>query len=175
MRSEKIQMVQEVMTLVADKPVILVTYKGLSANVFNDFRAKLSEAPLSADCRVVPNRLLRVAAEQLGLTSLAEVELTGDTALISCTGDAAALAKAVRDLSKGLGQVKVKLGHLDGTVLSEAEVQVLADLPSREILLAQLLGLLEAPATQLVRALNASAAKIVYALNDYYNKQNQPA
>lgn len=175
MRSEKIQMVQEVMELVSDKPVILITYQGLSANAFNVFRAKLSEAPLSADCRVVPNRLLRVAAEQLGLTSLAGVELSGDTALISSSGDAVALAKAVRDLSKGLAPIKVKLGHLEGTVLSADEVQVLADLPSREILLSQLLGLLQAPATQLVRVLNASAAKIVYALNDYYHKQNQPA
>ena len=107
MRSEKIQMVQEVMELVSDKPVILITYQGLSANAFNVFRAKLSEAPLSADCRVVPNRLLRVAAEQLGLTSLAGVELSGDTALISSSGDAVALAKAVRDLSKGLAPIKV--------------------------------------------------------------------
>ena len=86
-----------------------------------------------------------------------------------------ALAKAVREFAKGRDQVKVKLAVVEGTLLSEADTYALADLPAREVLLAQLLGLLQAPAGQLVRVLNAKVASIVYVLNDYCTKKGQVA
>ncbi|HPY91585.1 MAG TPA: 50S ribosomal protein L10, partial [Lentisphaeria bacterium] len=173
MRSEKKQMVQEVMGLIDNRPVILITYKGLKANVFNAFRAKLSEPSINAACRVVPNTLLRIAAKQLGMDALANTPLAGDTALISGAGDPVALAKAVREFAKGREEVKVKLSVVEGALLSEADTYALADLPSREVLLAQVLGLLQAPAGQLVRVLNAKVASIVYVLNDYCTKKGQ--
>jgi large subunit ribosomal protein L10 len=168
-------MVQEVMDLINGKPIILITYQGLTANVFNAFRAKLTEPSINGVCRVVPNTLLRVAAGQLGMDALANTPLAGDTALISGSGDPVALAKAVREFAKGRDQVKVKLAVVEGTLLSEADTYALADLPAREVLLAQLLGLLQAPAGQLVRVLNAKVASIVYVLNDYCTKKGQVA
>ncbi|MGI6354929.1 MAG: 50S ribosomal protein L10 [Lentisphaerae bacterium] len=175
MRPEKKQMVQEVMGLIDNRPFILITYKGLKANVFNAFRAKLSEPSLNAACRVVPNTLLRIAAKQVGLDALADTAITGDTALISGSDDPVALAKAVREFAKGREEVKVKLSVVEGAMLSEADTYALADLPSREVLLAQVLGLLQAPAGQLARVLNAKVASIVYVLNDYCTKKGQVA
>ncbi len=175
MRSEKTQMVQEVMDLINRKPIILITYKGLTANVFNAFRAKLAEPSLNAVCRVVPNTLLRVAAGQLGMDALANTPLAGDTALVSGAGDPVALAKAVREFAKGRDQVKIKLSVVEGSLLSEADTYALADLPPREVLLAQVLGLLQAPAQQLVRVLNAKVASIVYVLKAYGDKQTKAA
>lgn len=163
------------MDLINRKPIILITYNGLTANVFNAFRTKLSDPSINAVCRVVPNTLLRVAAGQLGMDALANTTITGDTALISGSGDPVVLAKTVRDFAKGRDQVKIKLSVVEGSLLSEADTYALADLPSREVLLAQLLGLLQAPASQLVRVLNAKVASIVYVLNDYCTKKGQVA
>ena len=89
--------------------------------------------------------------------------------------DAVQMAKLVREFAKSKEQVKVKCGMLDGNLLKPAEVDALADLPSREVLLAQLLGLLQAPGSQLVRVLNAKVASIVYVLDAYCKSKEQVA
>jgi large subunit ribosomal protein L10 len=123
----------------------------------------------------VPNTLVKKAAEKLGLENLAGVELSGDTALVSGSCDAVQIAKLVREFAKAKEQVKVKYGVLDGNLLTPADVDALADLPSREVLLAQLLGLLQAPGSQLVRVLNAKVASIVYVLDAYCKSKEQVA
>ena len=72
-------------------------------------------------------------------------------------------------------KVTIKLGWLDGQLLSSADVVALADLPPREALLGQLLGLLQAPAGQLVRVLNAKLSSVVYVLNAFLQKKEQAA
>ncbi|MDD3953155.1 MAG: 50S ribosomal protein L10 [Lentisphaeria bacterium] len=174
MRAEKVQIVQEIKGLIESKPFILISYKGLSAAVLSSFRTKLSA--FGAECHIVPNKLLLCAAKELGLDSVAAVELSGDTAMVSGSCDPVALARAVRDFVKELKEkVTVKWGFIEGTLVSAEEVQALADLPSREVMLAQLLGLLEAPAGQLVRVLNAKVSSIVYVLNAFLSKKEQAA
>lgn len=171
LRAEKIQLGQMIEGLLKDRPAILISYQGLTANVFNEFRGKL--AAVNAECHVVQNTLVKKAAEHLGLAGLANAELDHDTALISGDCDAVAMAKAVREFAKGKDQVKVKYGVLDGNLLSDKDVEALADLPSREVLLAQLLGLLQAPGSQLVRVLNAKIASIVYVLDAIAKKKEE--
>ena len=173
MRAEKQQMVAAVSAMLKDRPAILISYQGLTANVFNEFRGKLTA--IGAECHVVPNTLVKKAAEKLGLENLANVELTGDTALVSGSCDAVQIAKLVREFAKSKEQVKVKYGVLDGSLLTPADVDALADLPSREVLLAQVLGLLQAPGSQLVRVLNAKVASIVYVLDAYCKSKEQVA
>ena len=173
MRAEKQQMVAAVSAMLKDRPAILISYQGLTANVFNEFRGKLTA--IGGECHVVPNTLVKKAAEKLGLENLAGVELSGDTALVSGSCDAVQIAKLVREFAKAKEQVKVKYGVLDGSLLTPADVDALADLPSREVLLAQLLGLLQAPGSQLVRVLNAKVASIVYVLDAYCKSKEQVA
>jgi large subunit ribosomal protein L10 len=173
MRAEKTQMVQSLKTLLSGRPVVLINYKGLKANVFNEFRGKL--ASIGAECHVVPNTLLSIAARELELTALAEADMSGDTALISGDCDVVAMVKTLLDFAKGKSPLAVKFSYVEGALLDEQDTRALADLPSREILLSQLLGVLQAPGSQLVRVLNAKVASIVYVLDAFCKKNEQVA
>ena len=151
---------------------ILVTYQGLKANVLNEFRGIIASEKVGGKCRVVQNTLIKKAAAQLGLTGLAEAEIHGDTALV--TGpDPVALAKAIKEFAKGKEQMKVKMGFVENQLLDAQGVAALADLPSREVLLGQILGLLNAPASGIARALNAGVAQILYVLNAISAKKEE--
>jgi len=172
MRAEKKQLVADIATLLTSSDhVFLVSYKGLKVAEFSDFRQGL--AKVGAECHVVSNRLLRKAAAAHDLSVLAEAELAGDSAMISGGDDAVAVARAVRDFAKGHEPVSLKLGALEGRLLRPTEVEELAALPSREILLAQLLGVLQAPARNLAGVLYAKTASVVYALQAYMDKKPQ--
>ena len=179
MRAEKLQMLEVAKGLIQGKPVFLFGFRALTVADFMAFRAKLET--LNAECHVVKNSLIRKAAEALGMDALAKVEIQGSTVLVSGSGDPVAMAKAVTDLIKDTidaekkPKVAIKLGYLDGQLLSADDVKQLAELPPREVLLAQLLGLLQAPASQLVRVLNAKLSSVVYVLNAFLNKKEQAA
>jgi len=170
MRSEKIQMVNDIGSILKDSDfVFLITYKGLTVADFAEFRGNLAEA--NADCLVLKNRLIRKAAEQVGLDEFAKMDLTGDTAVVSGKGDAGAIAKVISTFGKKCDAVAPKSGLLDGEILSESDVKEIASLPPREVLLAQLLGVLEAPSRNLVGVLNTKATEILNILNAYKNSK----
>ncbi len=172
MRAEKKQLVRDIGKLLESSDhVFFVGYKGLKVKQFSELRASLNK--VGAECHVVPNRLVRKAAEFTGLTGLADQELTEDNAMISGGSDTVAVAKVLRDFTRGNDKVTVKLGSLSGRVLNVADIQELALLPSREVILAQLLGVLQAPARNLVGVLSAKTSSIVYALKAYMDKQQQ--
>lgn len=177
MRAEKNSMVQELAGLLEGRSAVLISYQGLTANVFNGFRAKVAGDDIKGSCHVVPNKLLQKAAAQIGLTALAEAELSGDTALVSGP-DAVSLVRAVKEFALAGGKdtkVKVKFSCVEGQLLNVADTMALADLPSKEVMQAQLLGLIQAPATGIVRAINAKVASILYVLNAYKAKLEQTA
>ena len=146
-----------------------MTYKGLKVKDVDSFKKQL--APLGAECHVLKNRFITKMAELNGLTSLAEFKLTGDTAMISGKGDAGPVAKAIKAFSSETkGVLSAKGGYFDGTVLTSQQVIEIADLPGKDALRAQLLGLLVAVPTGLVRVLNAKASSIVNVINAYKNK-----
>ncbi len=113
---------------------------------------------------MVPNRLFRVVAKELNYVGI-EAGLEGPTALVFGAGDVAATAKVLREFIKGNNKVPVvKLGHMDGAVLTATEVDVLATLPPKKVLQGMLVGTIAAPMSNLVGVMSQKLASLVYVL-----------
>ncbi len=161
MRPEKSIIVDELETKLNASPYLLVTdYTGLNVGQFTELRKRLSEA--KAECHVVKNTFLRKAAAKAGLPELGD--LKGQTAVIYGDKDVAAAAKVLKSFVAEFKKPEIKLGVLDRAVLSVDQVQAIAELPSREVLLAKLLGTLNSPAATLVRLLNEPASSLARVL-----------
>ena len=174
MRAEKKQLVQDIRGLMGlSTGIFLIGYKGLTAAEFTDLRNQL--AALGGECHVVPNRLFKRAAAAAGIASMEPVVVAEDNAMICGGKDVAAMAKAVKAFARGHEKAPIRLGVVDGHVLTAEQVGELAELPPREVLLAQLLGVLQAPAGNLARVLNAKLASMVYVLSAYLKKKEQAA
>ena len=168
MRIEKQYLVASIVDAVKNSDyVYFVSYAGLTVKSFSELRNQLAAA--GAFCQVQKNTLIKKAADQLEL-ELEAIDLTASTAMVFGKGDCSAVAKLLVEFGKKQEQVKAKGGYMDGAVLSSAEVGALADLPAKPVLQAMLLGVLQAPARNLVTVLNAKAASIVNVVNAYKDK-----
>jgi large subunit ribosomal protein L10 len=127
----------------------------MKVDQFGELRNRL--APAGAEVRVVKNSFLKRAMANSGMPDVAD-KLTGQTAIVMGQNDVAPVAKILKLFAAEFKIATLKIGVVDKAVLSTADVEALAELPSREILLSQLLGLLLAPATRLVRVLNEPAS-----------------
>lgn len=170
MRAEKVQMFDEIAALLEGASFIyFVSYKGLKAKELAAFRVKI--ASTGASCHVLKNRVLAKVAEAKGLTAIAQTKLSGDTAVIFGADDPGQTAKIIEEFAKDTKNIlAAKGGYIEGGMLSAEEVMAMASLPTKDQLRAQLLGLLMAVPTGLVRVLNAKAASILNVLNAYKNK-----
>ena len=170
MRQEKIQIGNDIAAMLTSSDfVYFVSYQGLSTAEMNNFRDKLYAA--GANCHVLKNRVVRKVAELNGLEALANTKITGDTAVVVGNGDASAVAKVITEFTASTKEVLApKCGYFEGAMLSAAEIKAIADLPSKDALRAQLLGLLNAVPTGLVRVLSAKAGSIINVINAYKNK-----
>src|SRR5690242_13936212 len=126
-------------------------YKGMTAAQSDDMRRRLRA--VRGEFRVAKNTLVRRAIKDTRYEALGE-KLGGPVGLILSYADPVELAKMVTSMRELADKFKVRGGVLDGKALSAEEVQALAALPPREVIFAQLLGLLQAPATRLARLLN---------------------
>ena len=122
--------------------VFAVDYRGISVDQAADLRERLRE--VDSRLRVVKNSLSERAADQAGMESIKPM-LTGPTALTFVSGDAAAAAKALNDAARALQLLDFKGGMLGGSLLSGDDVRSIARLPSRDVLIAQLVGTIAAP------------------------------
>jgi len=136
---------------------VLAEYRGLTAGQMNKFRRAVREA--QGRCRVAKNTLAKRAVASSRYEKLTPM-LNGPVALILAFKDPVALAKLTVKFADELPKLEIRGAVLDGQMLPPAEVKALASLPSREVLLAQLLGLLQAPASQLLRTINEPAAQL---------------
>ncbi len=142
---------------------VLVDYKGISVEADTKLRRELREA--GVEYTVVKNTLLRFAAEKTGLSELSEV-LNGTTAFATSENDPVAAAKLLQKYAdNSLGAFSIKAGFVDGKAIDAEGVKALAKLPSREVLIAQVLGGLNAPITGFVNVLNGNIRGLVVALN----------
>lgn len=158
MRPEKSSIVDDLSAKLNASPFLFVTdYTGLKVDQFSELRNRLAEA--GAKVHVVKNTFLRRAVSDAGLPDVGDV-LTGQTAIVTGESDVAAAAKVVKVFAKEFKQPTVKAGIIDNALVSAAQVDAIADLPSREILLATFLGVLQAPASKLVRTLNEPGASL---------------
>ena len=173
MRPEKANIVSDLSEKLNRSPFLLVTdYQRMKVDNFGELRNRL--ASTGAEVHVVKNSFLKRAMTASGLPDVAE-QLSGQTAVVTGDKDVAPVAKVLKTFAAEFKIASVKIGVVDKSVLSTAEVESLADLPSREVLLAQFLGLLSAPATKLVRILNEPAASLARLLNAKAGKAGQPA
>ena len=156
MRPEKASIVSDLSEKLTRSPFLLVTdYQRMKVDHFGELRNRL--APAGAEVRVVKNSFLKRAMADSGMPDVAD-KLTGQTAIVMGEKDVAPVAKILKAFAAEFKIAALKIGVIDKAVMSTSDVEALAELPSREILLAQLLGLFQAPATRLVRVLNEPAA-----------------
>ena len=148
---------------------VIVDYRGITVAEDTELRAKMREA--GVDYFVMKNTLSRFAVMNAGLDELCDV-LKGTTSIALCQGDPVAAAKVVSEFSKKLAaqeKFTVKAGFVDGKVIDAAGVKSLADLPSKEVLVATVLGTLIAPVRGLATVLDANIsglARVVQAIAD---------
>jgi large subunit ribosomal protein L10 len=141
--------------------VFVSDFKGIPMEVMTGLRVKMRAA--GAEYQVAKNTLIKLAAKDTPVDRLAGL-MTGNNALGYTYGDAAALAKVLSDFAKDNDKFVIKGGVLGDKVIDQAQIKALAGLPSREVLLAALLGTLNAVPTNFVRALAAVPQKLLYAL-----------
>ena len=162
MRPEKTLIVSDVREKLKASPYLLIVdFTGMKVPHFETLRTKLSEA--GAKISVVRNTFLRIAAQELQMPEMSE-SLSGQTAMVTGEVDICAAAKVLKTFAAEFKKPTVRAGVLDNAALSAAQVAVLADLPSKDVLRATLLGLLQAPASQLVRVLNEPPASLARVL-----------
>lgn len=137
--------------------VLLTEYRGLSVAAMKKLRRSLGE---EASYTVAKNTLLKLAAGRAGVDGL-DAMLQGPSALAFVKGDAVNAAKAIKNFAKENQKLVIKGGFLDGKVLTAADVQKLADLESREVLLAKLAGAMKAKMAQAAALFAAPASKTV--------------
>jgi large subunit ribosomal protein L10 len=152
--------------------VILTEYIGLSMAQIDDLRRKVREA--GGEFHIIKNTLGKVAFEGAGL-ALPEKLLEGSTAAAFAFRDAAGMAKVVNDFARTSDFVKVKGGILEKSIISAEDVKSLAELPPLPIMRAQLLGMLAAPASKLVRTLAEPARQVASVFKAYADKDAAPA
>src|SRR5512145_2250663 len=144
------------------KSVFLTDYSGLTVEAITLLRRNLRKSRV--DFQVSKNTLARLAAQQVGYTDLVP-HLEGPTALAYGMGDPAAPAKVITEFLKSNEKPKIKAIIFEGKYFDVKSVADLAKLPSREQLLARLLGSLNSPVTGLANSLSGIIRKLAYALN----------
>ena len=168
MRPEKNLIIDEIKGRVDRTPYVLLTdYTGMQVTQFNELRNRLSEA--KAEYRVVKNTLLRRALQGSNLPDL-ETYLHGQSAVVLGESDISAAAKVLKKFNTEFKKPQLKIGILDKAVVDVDQILALADLPPKEVLQAKLLGLLQAPASTLVRLINTPASQVAQVLKAYSEK-----
>ncbi|MGE9268998.1 MAG: 50S ribosomal protein L10 [Verrucomicrobiales bacterium] len=147
--------------------VIVLDYNGMTVPQFNELRTRLAEHN-GTECHVAKNSFMKRVLADAGLPDISEA-LVGQTAFVTGDADVCAVSKVITNVTKEFKRPEIKAGILDGDVLDADQVKALAALPPREVLLAQLLGVLNAPASKLLRTINepgASLARVIKAKFD---------
>ena len=171
-RPAKVAVVDEVrQRLSSSSGAILTEYRGLKVGELAALRRSLRDA--GGQYKIYKNTLVRFAVRELGLDEL-EAMLTGPTAIAFVDGDAAAVAKSLRDFARGNPSLVIKGGVLGETILSAKDASALAELPSKERLLAQLAGAMAAPLQQMAGLLKALPQNFAYALRAVAEQQGGP-
>lgn len=162
-RPEKVAAVEEIRQHLEESQAVFVTdYRGLTVSEMTQLRRKLRE--VGAEYKVVKNTLTRLAASEVDVEALDPL-LVGPTAVAFAKEDPVGAAKALSEFAKESRILEIRGGLLEGKLLQVDDVQALADLPPREVLLAQVVGGMQAPIAGFVSVLQGTLRNLVYALN----------
>ncbi len=168
-RPEKVAVVEEVRDRFASSDGALLTeYRGMTVAELAELRTALAAA--GGEYKVYKNTLVRLAVADRGQDGIDDL-LTGPTAIAFVQGDVSAVAKALRTFAKENPNLIVKGGLVGSGLLSANEVDRLADLPSRETMLAQLAGGLQAPMQKMAGLMQALTRNFAYGLSALIDQQ----
>ena len=168
-RPEKVAMASEIDERIAGALyMILADYDGMDMPMTTEFKDSLRQN--GANFNVVKNRMLKRAMD----TDITDL-LKGQTAMIYGDGDVVEVAKVIRKFTASNQKPVVKGGFVEGKAVSANDVVALAKLPSKDVLRAQLLGVLQAPSRNLASVLNQKVASLVYVLSAVKTKKEQEA
>jgi large subunit ribosomal protein L10 len=158
---------QYIEQLEQSKGMVLVDYRGLSVGDTDNIRHAMR--PVGGRFQVIKNRLLALALEKVGISLPAEW-LIGPTAVGFCYDEVPAVAKVFADAAKDLDALQIKGGLVGGSVVGADKVRIIADLPPREVLLSQVLGGINAPASQMVGVVASGIRQVLNVLQAHVDK-----
>jgi large subunit ribosomal protein L10 len=161
-KDRKKEVVGQYVTWLKDsEAVVLAEYTGLTMNQFDQLRAKIRDA--GGEFHVIKNTLAKLAFESAGLDAPEEF-FQGSSAMGIAFEDPPGVAKALKDYGKDHEFVKIKGGFMDGAVVTAEQMHILAELPPLPVVRGQLLGVISAPASKLVRTLAEPARSLAQVL-----------
>ncbi|MBT3193084.1 MAG: 50S ribosomal protein L10 [Verrucomicrobia bacterium] len=173
MRPEKESIVREAKAaLDASEFAFLADYRGMTVTQLAEIRQALAEQ--SSEMHVLKNSFIGLAMGEERREALAN-DLQGPTGMITGAGDPTAVAKVLTKYAKSTGLPVLKGGVLNEMTLSASDVEAMAKIPPREVLLSILVGTVQAPMTSLVGVMNAKVTSLLYVLNAIKEKKNSAA
>lgn len=168
-KADKEQLVAELTAQVKECDALFLTnYKGLTFPQLTEVRKVVKSQ--GSDFKVVKNTLLKIALNNNGIDSM-DSYLVEPTSCAIVKGDVAAVAKSMKKYAKQFDKFEIKAGYLEGNVLTANDVNILADLPSRDELLAKLLGSINAPVVNFVSLLANIPRSLLNVLNAVKDKK----
>lgn len=167
-KERKDELVSQYVSWVGESQAMVLTkYLGLTMKQIDDLRAKIRDA--GGEFHIVKNTLGKVAFEEAGLP-LPQEYFEGSTAVAFAFKDVPALAKILSDFARTNDAVEIKGGYLAKAAISANDVRALADLPPLPVLRAQLLGVINAPASKLARTLAEPGRQVAAVLQAFVEK-----
>ena len=166
----KYEMLEKVnKSLDASQGLFVVDYRGLTVKETQEFRRSLRE--VGANMKVYKNNIVKIALEKAEMPAIDEV-LVGPCACVFYENDPVDAAKVIKDTSKKLGKLEFLGGIADGVAVSADQAKAIADLPSREELIAKFVGCIANPMSGFVRVINGPAQGLVTALHALEDQKN---
>ena len=166
----KQQIVEELKQLLGEAEMALVLdYKGLSIKEMSDLRGRLAQSGI---CKVTKNTLMRRAIDGDDTWSSLDPLLTGTNAFVLVKGDVGGAVKAVQSFQKDSKKSELKGGLFEGRFLSQNDIKAIGDLPSKEGLMAQIAGSINAVATKLAVGVNEVPSGLARALQQHADSEN---
>ena len=156
-------------SLEASKGLFVIDYRGLTVKEAQELRHSLREN--GAVMKVYKNNIVKIALEKAGLPAIDDV-LVGTTACVFYENDPVDAAKVVKEASKKFNKLECRGGITDGVVVNAEQAIAIADLPSREELIAKFVGCISNPLSGIVRVCNGSAQGLVTALDALVDQKN---
>ena len=156
-------------SLEASKGLFVIDYRGLTVKEAEELRHSLRENV--AVMKVYKNNIVKIALEKAGLPAIDDV-LVGTTACVFYENDPVDAAKVVKEASKKFNKLEFRGGITDGVVVNAEQAIAIADLPTREELIAKFVGCISNPLSGIVRVCNGSAQGLVTALDALVDQKN---
>ncbi|MBW1782646.1 MAG: 50S ribosomal protein L10 [Deltaproteobacteria bacterium] len=161
-RDEKVRFVENLHSrLERAQGSFLVDYQGLNVGELNRLRGDLRK--VNTEFEVVKNRLLKLASQDTETEAITD-HMRGPSAIVLSYEDVIGPAKALVDFAKDVKELKIKIGQISGKAINEEGVKQLAGLPSKDVLLAQALSVMQAVPTSFVRALSGVLTNLMNVL-----------